>query len=99
MSSRYVCSLVADFHRTLLYGGWAGNPRAHLRLLYEAAPLAFVAERAGGAGTDGRGPISDIVPAGPHERLPVFLGSAEDIEELESYGDVQQTGNTVYADR
>ena len=41
-SSRYVCSLVADVHRTILYGGWAGNPRRHLRLLFEAAPLAFL---------------------------------------------------------
>merc|ERR1711879_672102 len=43
-SARYVCALVADVHRTMLRGGWAGNPRPHLRLLYEAAPLAFVAE-------------------------------------------------------
>ncbi len=44
-SSRYVCSLVADFHRTLVYGGWAANPREHLRLVYEANPLAFLAEQ------------------------------------------------------
>ena len=43
-SARYVCSLVADVHRTFLKGGWAGNPRPHLRLLYEAAPLAYIAE-------------------------------------------------------
>ena len=43
-SARYVCSLVADVHRTLLKGGWAGNPRPHLRLLYEAAPLACIAQ-------------------------------------------------------
>ncbi len=49
-SSRYVCSLVADFHRTLIYGGWAANPREHLRLVYEANPLAFLAEQASGAG-------------------------------------------------
>ena len=47
-SSRYVCSLVADFHRTLIYGGWAANPREHLRLVYEANPLAFLAEQVRG---------------------------------------------------
>jgi fructose-1,6-bisphosphatase I len=47
-SARYICSLVADFHRTLLYGGVAMNPRSHLRLVYEANPLSFVAEQAGG---------------------------------------------------
>jgi len=52
-SARYVCSLVTDFHRTLHYGGWCGNPRPHLRLVYEANPLAFVAAACGGVGSDG----------------------------------------------
>jgi len=52
-SARYVCSLCADVHRTLLKGGWAGNPRPHLRLLYEGAPLAHCAEACGGKGSDG----------------------------------------------
>ena len=90
-SLRYVCSLVADVHRTLLYGGWAGNPRAHLRLLFEAAPLAFIMESAGGRGSDGVVDLLDVTPTKVHHRLPVFLGSAEDVEELLSYGDVQQT--------
>ena len=89
-SSRYVCSLVADVHRTLLYGGWAGNPRNHLRLLFEAAPLAYLLEGAGGKGTDGLVNLSSISPSDLHMRLPVFLGSPEDINELMSYGDVQQ---------
>eukprot|EP01041_Mallomonas_annulata_P010946 gene10946-22858_t len=89
-SSRYVCSLVADVHRSLLYGGWAGNPRYHLRYLYEAAPLSFIAEQCGGAGSDGIQNILNIIPKSLHERLPVFIGSREDIEEIESYGDVQQ---------
>lgn len=89
-SSRYVCSLVADFHRTLLVGGWAGNPRPHLRLLYEAAPLAFLAEAAGGYGSDGEQNILDIVPSGLHGRVCVFLGSRKDIEDMEGYGDIQQ---------
>ena len=61
-SSRYVCSLVADFHRTLLYGGWAGNPRSHLRLFYEAAPLAMLAEESGGAATNGKMRLLEITP-------------------------------------
>mmetsp|Transcript_36066 Transcript_36066/g.36751 ORF Transcript_36066/g.36751 Transcript_36066/m.36751 type:complete len:366 (-) Transcript_36066:152-1249(-) len=95
-SSRYVCSLVADVHRSLLYGGWAGNPRSHLRYLYEAAPLAFIAEQCGGAGSDGVQRILDITPTTLHHRLPVFIGSKEDIAELESYGDVQQLGSKKY---
>lgn len=83
-SSRYVCSLVADVHRTLLYGGWAGNPRAHLRLLYEAAPIAFLVEQAGGSATDGSKPILDVaVPllsiadqAGPPE-FPASSGRVD----------------------
>ncbi|GAQ82255.1 Fructose-1,6-bisphosphatase [Klebsormidium nitens] len=95
-SARYVCSLVADLHRTLLYGGWAGNPRSHLRLLYEANPLSFVAEQAGGKGSDGKRDILDIVPSALHQRLPFFVGSVEDIEELVGYGDVQQGKNPGY---
>ncbi|KAG1655005.1 hypothetical protein FOA52_008825 [Chlamydomonas sp. UWO 241] len=95
-SSRYVCSLVADFHRTLLYGGWAANPREHLRLVYEANPLAFLAEQAGGKGSDGTHRILDIVPTAMHQRLPLFLGSSLDIEELEGYQDVQQLSGKKY---
>lgn len=90
-SSRYVCSLCADVHRTLLEGGWAGNPRPHLRLLYEAAPLAHLMEAAGGKGSDGIRNLLDIPPSGLHDRVCVFLGSHDDICDLESYGDVQQT--------
>jgi len=89
-SSRYVCSLVADLHRTLLYGGWCGNPRSHLRLLFEGAPLAFILEAAGGAGSDGIKRLLEIQPLKIHHRLPVFLGSRLDILELQSYKDVQQ---------
>jgi len=89
-SSRYVCSLCADVHRTLLKGGWAGNPRPHLRLLYEAAPMAFLCEAAGGRGSDGTQDILDIVPRQLHDRICVFLGSRLDIDRLETYGDVQQ---------
>ncbi|KAL4580996.1 hypothetical protein LXL04_017202 [Taraxacum kok-saghyz] len=95
-SARYICSLVADFHRTLMYGGVAMNPRDHLRLVYEANPLSFLAEQAGGKGSDGKNRILGIQPVKLHERLPLFLGSPEDIEELESYGDVQQAVNPGY---
>lgn len=91
-SARYICSLVADFHRTLLYGGWAANPRSHLRLVYEANPLSFLAEQAGGRGSDGVSRILSTLPTKLHQRLPLFLGSKDDIAELESYKDVQQVG-------
>lgn len=96
-SARYVCSLVADLHRTLLQGGWCGNPRPHLRLLYEGNPLAFLTEAAGGRASDGARRVLDIQPEKTHQRLPLFMGSAEDVAELESYGDVQQTGEKKYA--
>ncbi|KAK6916193.1 Fructose-1-6-bisphosphatase class I, N-terminal [Dillenia turbinata] len=95
-SARYICSLVADFHRTLLYGGVAMNPRDHLRLVYEANPLSFIVEQAGGKGSDGERRILSIQPVKLHERLPLFLGSPEDIDELQSYGDVQQRVNPGY---
>ena len=90
-------------HRTLIKGGWAGNPRPHLRLLYEAAPLAHVAEACGGRGSDGVGCLLDVVlpprrdggGVWLHHRVPVFLGSVNDVIELEGYGDVQQ-GAAMY---
>ncbi|XP_030944376.1 fructose-1,6-bisphosphatase, cytosolic [Quercus lobata] len=95
-SARYICSLVADLHRTLMYGGVAMNPRDHLRLVYEANPLSFLVEQAGGRGSDGKSRILSIQPVKLHQRLPLFLGSLEDMEELESYGDVQQRVNPGY---
>ncbi|WVZ24239.1 hypothetical protein V8G54_002783 [Vigna mungo] len=95
-SARYICSLVADLHRTLLYGGVAMNPRDHLRLVYEANPLSFIVEQAGGRGSDGKHRILSLQPFKLHQRLPLFLGSLEDIEELESYGDIQQKVNPGY---
>ncbi|RWR77322.1 fructose-1,6-bisphosphatase, chloroplastic [Cinnamomum micranthum f. kanehirae] len=95
-SARYVCSLVADFHRTLIYGGVAMNPRDHLRLVYEANPLSFLVEQAGGRGSDGKNRILSLQPVALHQRLPLFLGSLEDMEELESYGNIQQKVNPGY---
>lgn len=90
-SARYIGSLVADFHRNLMYGGIylyprdSKNPNGKLRVLYEAAPLAFIAEQAGGAASDGQQPIMDLVPTALHQRTPLFLGSAEDVAECEAF--------------
>lgn len=90
-SSRYVGSLVADFHRNLLYGGIylypgdARNPNGKLRLLYECAPLAFIAEQAGGAASNGERRIMDIAPESLHQRSPLFLGSPQDVEDCTAF--------------
>ena len=87
-SSRYIGSLVADFHRTLLKGGvflyppTAKQPKGKLRLLYEANPLAFIAEQAGGIATNGMTRILDIKPEGIHQRTPFFVGSKREMESL-----------------
>ena len=87
-SSRYIGSLVADFHRTLLKGGiflyppTAAHPKGKLRLLYEGNPVAFLAEQAGGLATDGRGRILDIMPASLHQRTPLLVGGEEEMETL-----------------
>lgn len=90
-SSRYIGSLVADFHRNLLYGGIFmypadnKNARGKLRLLYEAAPLAMIAEQAGGAASDGERRIMEIAPENLHERTPLYIGTAEYVEMAERY--------------
>ena len=90
-SARYIGSLVGDFHRTILYGciygypGDAKNPNGKLRLLYECAPMSFIAEQAGGAGSDGKGRILDIMPTKVHQRVPFFTGSVGEVEYLESF--------------
>ncbi len=90
-SARYVGSLVADFHRNLLYGGIfmypadKKNPNGKLRLLYEANPLAFIVEQAGGRATNGKCRIMEIEPQNLHQRIPLFIGSEEDVLEVEKY--------------
>jgi fructose-1,6-bisphosphatase I len=88
-SLRYIGSLVADFHRTLLYGGVFAypldykrpdDPRGKLRLLYEASPLALVCKVAGGRATDGQRDILDIQPEALHQRVPLFIGSPAEVE-------------------
>ena len=88
-TSRYIGSLVADFHRTLLKGGvflyppTKIHPRGKLRLLYEANPIAFIAEQAGGAATDGETPILKIQPEAIHQRTPLVVGGKVEMEEFE----------------
>ena len=90
-SARYVGSLVADFHRNLLYGGiylYPGdskNPNGKLRLLYEGAPLAFIAEQAGGSASNGSQRIMDLAPSSLHQRSPLYLGSPSDVRECEEF--------------
>jgi len=90
-TSRYVGSLVADFHRNLLYGGIFmypadnKNTNGKLRLLYEANPLAFIVEQAGGRATNGKQRIMEIEPKNLHQRTPLFIGSEEDVLEAESH--------------
>lgn len=85
-SSRYIGSLVADFHRTLLTGGIfmyprdRNSPEGKLRLLYEAAPLALLAEQAGGAATDGRHQLLEVIPRELHQRTPLYIGSRSLVE-------------------
>jgi len=88
-NARYIGSLVADFHRNLvaggvfLYPGDKKSPNGKLRLLYECAPLSFIAEQAGGAATDGVRPILDIVPTELHQRSPLVIGSRDDVALVE----------------
>jgi fructose-1,6-bisphosphatase I len=88
-SSRYIGSLVADFHRTLLKGGvflyppTAKTPKGKLRLLYEANPLAFIAEQAGGAAVDGHQRVLDLQPEDIHQRTPFVVGSRREVEALQ----------------
>lgn len=90
-SARYVGSLVADFHRNLLYGGIfmypadSRAPQGKLRLLYEAAPLAMLCEQAGGRASDGARRIMEIQPTQLHERTPLFIGTAEYVEMAERF--------------
>jgi fructose-1,6-bisphosphatase I len=88
-SSRYIGSLVADFHRTLLKGGvflyppTKKQPGGKLRLLYEANPLAMIAEQAGGMASNGSGRILEIAPSGIHQRTPLMVGGRWELERLE----------------
>jgi len=89
--ARYIGSFVSDFHRNLLSGGLymypstPYHPDGKLRLMYEANPMAFLVEQAGGRATDGRRRILDIVPRELHQRTPLFIGSAPMVEAAEAF--------------
>lgn len=86
--ARYIGSMVADVHRTLLKGGvfiypaTGKSPQGKLRLMYEGNPMGYVIERAGGAASAGRGPILDRIPSEVHERTPVIVGSAAEVDHV-----------------
>ena len=88
---RYIGTFIADFHRTLMYGGIflypnnAQMPNGKLRLLYECNPASFIIEQAGGRGINGNENILDINPETIHDRCQVFLGGKDEIEELMQY--------------
>ncbi|MAY81599.1 MAG: class 1 fructose-bisphosphatase [Deltaproteobacteria bacterium] len=88
--ARYIGSLVADFHRNLIKGGiflypaTKKAPEGKLRLMYEAFPLAYIVETAGGAATNGHQRILDIEPESVHARTPLFIGNAENVADLEA---------------
>jgi fructose-1,6-bisphosphatase I len=90
-SSRYIGSMVADIHRNLLYGGIfmypadSRNPNGKLRLQYECNPMAFIVEQAGGRATNGKQRILEIQPKKLHQRVPIFIGSEEDVKMVEKF--------------
>ncbi|MCL6097236.1 MAG: class 1 fructose-bisphosphatase [Bacteroidetes bacterium] len=89
--ARYVGSMVADIHRTLLYGGifiYPGdkrNKKGKLRLMYECNPMSFIVEAAGGRATDGKKRILEVQPESLHERTPIYIGSEEDVLLVEKF--------------
>lgn len=89
LSARYIGSLVADFHRNLLRGGIyiypadKSNPNGKIRLLYEAGPLAFLIDQAGGYASTGMESILDMTPAELHQRVPIFIGNRSLVEKAE----------------
>jgi len=91
MTARYIGALVADVHNILINGGIYGypgttsNPKGKLRLLYECAPMGMIMEQAGGAASTGHKRILDVKPTEIHERTPVFLGSVENVFELDQF--------------
>ncbi|KAB8311890.1 class 1 fructose-bisphosphatase [Erwinia endophytica] len=90
-TSRYIGSLVADFHRNLLKGGiylypsTASHPQGKLRLLYECNPMAFLAEQAGGKASDGKNRILDLIPETLHQRSPFFVGNTDMVNDTERF--------------
>lgn len=96
-SSRYIGSLVADFHRNMIKGGvyiypsTGKSPKGKLRLLYEANPLAFIAEQAGGKASNGFDRILEVQPESLHQRIPLFIGSKNMVEKAEELMRIHST--------
>lgn len=90
-SGRYIGSMVADIHRTLLYGGIfmypsdSRSPNGKLRLLYECNPMAYLVEAAGGRAIDGKKRILEIQPSSLHQRVPIYIGSPYDVSVVEEF--------------
>ncbi|WP_353183659.1 class 1 fructose-bisphosphatase [Parapedobacter lycopersici] len=90
-TSRYIGSMAADIHRTLIKGGiflyptTSSHPDGKLRLMYECNPMAFIVEQAGGKATDGSGRILEIQPKHLHQRTPIFIGSTEMVNKVEEF--------------
>jgi fructose-1,6-bisphosphatase I len=104
LPQRYIGSLVADFHRTLLAGGVfmypadlkdPKKPHGKLRLLYECSPLALIAAQAGGYASDGVGPILNIQPTDLHQHVPLFIGDRALVEKAEEYVKTYDSGWVV----
>ncbi len=99
--SRYIGSLIADFHRTLIKGGvflyppTPDQPAGKLRLLYEANPVAFLVEQAGGMATDGRRRILEVQPKSIHQRTPLVVGSKTEVEAFLACVDQAHAGNVA----
>lgn len=90
-STRYIGSMVADVHRTLLYGGIfmypadSRNPNGKLRLMYECNPMAYIIEAAGGRATNGEKRLLEVQPENLHQRVPIFIGSEETVTLVEEF--------------
>ena len=90
-TSRYIGSLVSDFHRNMIKGGIymypksTKNPKGKLRLLYECSPMAFIAEQANGVASDGYKRIMEIMPTELHQRVPFICGSKNMVEKAEEF--------------
>ncbi len=96
LNLRYIGSMVADIHRTLVkggiffYPGLKGAPQGKLRLLYECNPLSFIVEQAGGKSSDGQGRVLEVEPNQLHQRTPIFMGSTNLVEKAEEFARLYQ---------
>ncbi|HKI78000.1 MAG TPA: class 1 fructose-bisphosphatase [Ignavibacteriaceae bacterium] len=100
-SSRYIGSMVADIHRNLLYGGIfmypadSRHPNGKLRLMYECNPMAFIIESAGGRASNGKIRTLEIQPEKLHQRVPIFIGSEDDVKKVEEFMAEEEKANEV----